>query len=137
MYSNYRHNTYVPVYAQPFSDPFGNAFFWLWLMDRPSHEQATFVHNHRDDIDPKRLAALQQDNAELAQRVKQLEQQGVARDPNYVPKEFEGNADLMYGDDVIEAVAKEKGGGFPWGWMLGGLAVAGAVTYGVFFHRFK
>lgn len=94
-------------YSAPccYHDPFGNVFFWMWLMDRPTHDRDRWVYSHRDEMDPVRYEELRQKDKDLDRRMKALEAQGVAKDPTYT---LEGlSHDQMYSDDHIAKVANE------------------------------
>lgn len=118
-----------------YSDPFGNMFFWLWLMDRPRQERDTWVYNRRDEMDPARYEELRRKDTDLDRRLKEMESQGVKKDPSYVPPGVD--RDLMYSDDHAKQAYKEAHTSrFPWGWVFGIVIILGLV-YLVFFVRFK
>lgn len=89
----------TPVY---YSDPFG-PFFWLWLMDRSLDDRAHWAYHHRHQMDDARYRDMVAKDAQLEARIRQLEQQGVKRDQNYVPAAMADNPDLMYNDDFVRA----------------------------------
>lgn len=93
---------YAPYYSRPiivYHDHY-NSFFWWWLLDRSIEDQAYWAYHHRQDMDSARYQALLDNNAELANRVHQLETNQVPRDPNYVPAGVD--PDLMYNDQTIK-----------------------------------
>jgi hypothetical protein len=136
---------YDSYYSRPqpccytgYHDPFNNVFFWMWLMGQPSHDRDRWVYNHRDNLDARRYAELQREDADLERRMQALEAQGTKRDASYVPPGLD--RDLMYDDEHIKAVQEQQeGDGFPWGTTIlivfGVVAVIG-VVYLVFFVRF-
>ena len=136
VYHHYYNRT-PPIYAGPtYSDPFGNMFFWMWLMDRP-HERDQFIYNHSDSIDPARLAELKKSDAELAARLVALEAGGAVKDPTYVPKDLD--PDLMYDDETVKEVVEKgqnEGSGHPILWSLLAITVVGGVCYFGFIRRY-
>lgn len=121
---------YGTYYSRPspfsqtyYNDPFGNVWFWLWLMDRP-RERDTWIYHHRDQIDPARMAELRQKDADLDRRLYELENQGVKRDSSYVPVDLQNDKDLVYDDSVAKQAYEEANkSSFPWMWI--GLAILG------------
>ena len=102
-------------------------------MDRPRADRDTWVYNHRNEIDPARYEELKRKDADLEQRLKELEAQGAKKDPSYVPPGID--RDQMYSDDYVQKAFDEKNKShFPWGWVIGIVVVLG-VTYLVFFAR--
>jgi hypothetical protein len=85
-----------------YNDPY-NSFFWWWLLDQSLEYQALWAYHHRYAMDQSRYNYLLSQNAVLAARVNQLEAQNVARDPGYVPPNFQ-QRDLMYTDNYVRAV---------------------------------
>ncbi len=125
----------VPQYYYGYHDSFGNVWFWLWLMDRPMHQRDTWVYNHRDQIDPARYEEMKKKDADLENRLKALEAQGVKKDPSYVPQGID--RDLMYSDEAVKKAYEEKTkSGFPWGWVLG-IALLIGLVYLIFFVRWN
>ena len=132
-----RYQNQPPVFVQTYNDPFGNMFFWMWLMEQNNHSRDQFLYHRQNDIDPARLAAFKEKDADLDRRLKALEQSGVKRDLTYAPEEFKNDKDLMYGDDVVTQVAKEEHSSSKiWLW-LGVLLILGAGVYLVFIKRWK
>lgn len=118
-----------------YSDPFGNMFFWLWLMDRPRQDRDTWVYNHRDEMDPARYEELRRKDTDLDRRLKELEAQGVKKDPSYIPSGVD--RDLMYSDDHVKNVYKNAHtSSFPWAWIFGIVIILG-LGYLIFFVRFN
>lgn len=118
VYKNYYGRSY-PQTWNSFGDGI-SPFFWLWLMESNSNNQAQYIHNHRDSIDDKRLDELYAKNASLKAEVEKLKDK--PKDPNYVPEGMsKDDADLMYDDDYVAAAANfeqeevDEGIGF-WGW---------------------
>lgn len=66
----------------------------MWLADRSAHDQAIWIHNHRDQIDDDRYRELVNQNAQLAAEMNSLK--NYPKDPNYVPPGMQ--RDLMYVD---------------------------------------
>src|SRR5438105_4438889 len=60
-------------------------WFWLWLLDRGTRDQAAWVYHHRYSMDAARYDSMLAQNAALREQVRQLESQDVPRDPGYVP----------------------------------------------------
>lgn len=132
------YNRPAPAYYGPsYSDPFGNTFFWLWLMDRNrpnySRDGGDFLYHNRDSIDRARYEELLRNDENMRRRVAELETQQIKRDPSYVPPGID--RDLMYSEDVVKQAHKEKNtSSFPWGWVLIGLLVLGG---GLFFFKYR
>ncbi len=94
---------YRPYYGYPplvYNDPY-NGWFWYWLLAQSLDSQATWAYHHRYAMDQRRYDDLLNRNAELGARVKQLEQNKVARDTSYTPAGLD--PDLMYSDDYVDA----------------------------------
>jgi len=86
-----------------YSDPFG-PFFYLWLFDRcTAEERARWAYNHRSEMDDARWRDMVKRDADLEARVRALEAEKRARDPNYVPAAMKDNPDLMYNPDFVNA----------------------------------
>lgn len=85
-----------------YHDPY-NSFFWWWLLDQTLETQALWAYHHRYAMDQARYNALITQNASLAARVSQLEAQNTARDPSYVPPNFQ-QRDLMYTDNYVHSI---------------------------------
>jgi hypothetical protein len=85
----------VVFYHDPYSSP-----FWWWLLDQNLETRSLWVYNHQMAMDQARYQALLQ-NAQLAERVRQLEAQNAARNPAYVPPGLP--PDLMYTDAYVNA----------------------------------
>lgn len=127
---------YADYWSRPaptvvYNDGF-SPWFWLWLMDRPHYRDQWVYHNY-DRMDPARLAELKRNDADLDNRLRALEAQGVKRDPSYVPPEVD--RDLVYSDDQVKRVYEDKNTSrIPWGWIFFGIAMLG-LGYFVFFVR--
>lgn len=136
-FGGYYNRPSAPIFAQPaYHDPFGNMFFWMWLMDRP-HERDTWLYHHQSEVDPARLAEMKAKDADLDRRLKALETSGVKRDSAYTPTELSGNRDLMYSDDVVKDAAKAEHSMSALWIVLGGVLFLAALSYLVFVHRWK
>ena len=82
-----------------------NPYFMLWLMDRSINDRAMWAYHHREDMDSERYQELISKDASLEKRIKELEQQGVKKDPNYKPDGVDN--DLMYKSDDEMGAPKE------------------------------
>lgn len=95
---------YGSYYTRPvviYNDPYPS-FFWWWLLDRSLEERALWAYHHRQQMDAARYNALLAKDAQLEARIRQLEAQGVARDPKYTPAGMD--TDLMYSNEYVDAV---------------------------------
>ncbi len=81
-----------------YHDPY-HSFFWWWLLDRSLEERSLWAYHHRYDMDTARYQALVDSDAALRERVRQLELQQTAVNPNYVPSGID--TDLMYNDQYV------------------------------------
>jgi hypothetical protein len=114
----------VAVYHDSF-----NPWFWLWLLDRGQRDRDLWIYNHRDDMDQQRYQDLVQKDAGLENRLHDLEQQGVARDPSYTPPGVD--QDLMYDDNAVQQAAQNQS--HPaWDLLFASVAI-GAGAYLIFF----
>lgn len=99
-YSGYNVPPSPPVvvhYRDPYSD-----LFWFWLLAQSLDRRAEWAY-HRHDMDEARYRTLLEKDRRLEERVRELERQGVKRDPAYVPPELKDNPDLIYTDEYVEA----------------------------------
>lgn len=99
-----RRDVFGPYYDRPlvvYHDPYSSLFWW-WLLSQSLDQQARWAYHHRTDMDPDRYRDLVKQNADLENRVHDLEAKGVARDPTYRPSEV--SPDLMYTDGFVNAV---------------------------------
>jgi len=95
-----------------YSDPFG-PFFYLWLFDRcTADERARWAYNHRSEMDDARWRDMVRRDADLEARVRALEAEKKARDPNYVPPAMKDNPDLMYNPDFVNAAYNPTGASY-------------------------
>jgi hypothetical protein len=95
----YYHDYYsrpVVVYQDPYS-----SFFWWWLLDQNLETRSLWVYNHQQMMDQARYQALLAHDAQLGERVRQLEAQNAGRNPAYVPPGLP--PDLMYTDNYVNA----------------------------------
>jgi hypothetical protein len=97
-YNNVYFSRPVVIYHDPYS-----SIFWWWLLDRSIEQQALWAYHHRYSMDQARYNDLLAKNAELAGRVRALEQQGVVRNTAYQPAGMK-ESDLMYNDEYVKAV---------------------------------
>ena len=134
-YRSYYSNPTVVHYH--YRDPY-NDYFWYWMLSRSLDDRAMWAYNHRQDMDDARYREMISKDAQLEQRVRELEGKGVQKDPNYRPAGMDD--DLIYkSDDEVKADAPE---GTSWGqirqWtarILGGLLLLGLGIWLVFFKR--
>ncbi len=96
-YSYYR-STPVIVYHDNF-----DWYFWLALQDRSQAERDRWIYCHRDELDDQRLRDLEAKDASLSARLASMEQQHVARDPNYCVAGVD--PDLQYRKEYVAAAA--------------------------------
>jgi hypothetical protein len=131
-----------PYYSRPvvvYNDPFGG-FFWWWLLDQSLENRAQWAYHHRHTMDSTRYQALVEHDAELEARVRQLEAEKVATNPNFVPAGVD--RDLMYSDRYVQRAYSNRPTttGRVAFWMLTTVAVAGTgffLVWLVFFKRWQ
>jgi hypothetical protein len=92
---------HVPPTVVHYNDPY-STFFWLWMLDRSLDDRAYWAYHHRYDMDEARYRDLLAKDRALEARIRQLEAEKKARDPNYVPPGMP-DADLQYTDDFVNA----------------------------------
>jgi hypothetical protein len=101
----YRTRTfYEPYWSRPvvvYHDSY-NSWFWWWLLDRSLDDRAYWAYNHRADMDQQRYRDLLARDAQLENRIGQLEAEGRSVDPTYVPQGVD--RDLIYTDEYVNAV---------------------------------
>jgi hypothetical protein len=90
------YNRPLVVYHDPYSSP-----FWWWLLDQNLDTRAWWVYHHQQVMDAARYQALLARDAQLEAQLRQLEAQGVVRDPTYTPPGLP--PDLMYTDAYVGA----------------------------------
>jgi hypothetical protein len=108
-YGNYWGGWYSarPVYA--YRDPFSD-LFWYWLLSQNFNMQAQWAYNYRNMMDDARYRDLLARDSRIEQEIRNLEQQGVLRDPTQAPVVNDGGTqqalppDLMYNDSYVQAV---------------------------------
>jgi hypothetical protein len=115
----------VVVYHDSFSP-----FFWLWLLDRSQHDRDLWIYNHRDEMDQQRYSDLARKDADLENRLHNLEQQGVPKDPSYAPPGVD--QDLMYDDNTVQQAVVQKQSHPAWDLLFGSVAIV-AGAYLIFF----
>lgn len=105
-YDNRASTFYGPYYSapQPYND-FFSPFLMGYLLSSAinSHDRATWVYHHRDQMDEARYKELLAKDAELKARLDALEKEKKARDPNYVLPTMKDNPDLQYSKDFVNA----------------------------------
>lgn len=107
-----------------------NPWFWMWLMNQNHSTRAETIYHHRDEMDPERYKELLAKDAALEAKVKELEAQGVKKDPSYVPPELKDNKDLMYSDAAVKAAYDEDhSSSFPWFWTIVVVVVVGGIIF--------
>ena len=149
-----------PAYGYAFYPHYGlwNTVAILFMLDHIQDQQyAMMYYSHRNDDDMRmwrqQAEREAQNNAELKmklaamdQRVRAMEQQGIQVDPGYVPPEMKEVAlseDALKGIDQQAVPAQNNQPapapkhGFPWLWVLLGVAVVGGVVvYFVFIRKY-
>lgn len=92
-----------PVVYHHYND-YWNPFLMGWLISDSlnSSRRAEWVYHHRDSIDEERYRELVKKDAALEAKLKEMEANGVPKDPKYVPDEFKDNPDLMYDKQFVE-----------------------------------
>jgi hypothetical protein len=91
-------------YSRPvvvYQDPFSNVFWW-WLLAQSLDTRAHWAYHHRDAMDEARYRDLLARDARLEARIRELEREGVKRDPAQRPEGMD--PDLMYTDEYVDAV---------------------------------
>lgn len=89
VFNNYYNTRPAVIYR----DNSWNPLFWMWLMDHRDR-QAEWVYHHRAELSEERYRDLLAQNVNLESQLKELENQKLARDPNYAPRDVD--RDLMY-----------------------------------------
>lgn len=109
-YVTYDHRSSVfygpTIYAhpQPYNDWFSPFLMgYLFSSAVNANERAMWVYSHRHDMDEARYRAMVAKDAELEARLRELERQKVARDPNYVVPAMKDNPDVQYNKDFVTA----------------------------------
>ncbi len=93
-----------PIYS--YRDPFSD-LFWYWMLSQSFQTQAQWAYNHHDMMDDARYRDLLARDSRIEQEIRNLEQQGVPRDPTRTPQATPGQPmppDLMYNDNYVQAV---------------------------------
>lgn len=98
-YSTYY--SHPPLTVVHYNDPY-STFFWLWMLDRSIDDRARWAYHHRYDMDDARYRDLLAKDARLEARIRQLEAEKRARDPNYLPPGMD-DPDLPYTDEFVNA----------------------------------
>ena len=92
---------FAPYWSRPvviYQDNY-NSYFWWWLLDQSLENRALWAYHHRADMDDARYRELVYQDLALENRVMELEQRQLPRDPNYVPTGMD--RDLMYTDNFV------------------------------------
>jgi hypothetical protein len=95
--------TYGPYIGMPpviYHDPFGSLFWW-WLLAQNLDTRAHWAYHHRHEMDEARYRELLRKDAQLEEKIRELEQKGVPRDPKYTPPNID--PDQMYTDEYVDA----------------------------------
>jgi hypothetical protein len=95
-YRESRPGPVVPRYPDAIDD-----VFWWWLLQQDRDRRARWAYHHRETMSDERYRDLLARDQELAERIRQLEAEGVPRDPSYRPGGID--PDLMYDDRYVEA----------------------------------
>ena len=135
-------HVYAPYYSRPtvvYRDNY-NSLFWWWMLDRSLDDRATWAYHHSYDMDTSRFQNLLAHDAELAARIRQLEEQQVATNPNYVPPGID--PDLMYTDQHFNRVYSNRptASGQIAFWLLlipTGIGTAWLLGWLIFFKRWQ
>lgn len=102
VYHKYYGQSYPPAW-NGYNDGV-SPYFWLYMMNLSSQQQAAYIHNHQNSLDQARINELYAKNAALKAEVDSLKDKPV--DENFVPKDMSAeDADLMYDDDYVAAAA--------------------------------
>jgi hypothetical protein len=84
------------------------------------YDRSLWVYHHRADLDDARYRDMLARDAQLEARVRDLERQGVQRDPGYVVPSMKDNPDLQYSKDYVDScynaedVPHHSDGGITW-----------------------
>lgn len=132
------YRSYQPPVVHQYNDSLSPLFWMLLIQSNNTHERDRFVYNHKENIDPARLAELEKTDTGLKERLKALEESGVKKDPKYVPKEFEDDKDLVYSDEVAAEKANESTGFWTYLWASFIVLLSGGALYYLgFVHKFN
>ena len=114
-----------------------NNYFWWWLLERSLEDRARWAYHHRPVMDPARYDALVASDAQLEQRVAQLEAEQPVRDPSYVPSGID--QDLMYSDHFVATTYSNRPtrGGTIAFWLVGVPAAIGVCWFFIWLIWFK
>jgi hypothetical protein len=117
-----------PMYMYGFAPHYGvwDAMFMFWMLDHASHHN-TFYHQQNDpgfqawrqeaNKQAETNAELREKLARMDEKVKQMEKEGVKRDPSYVPEEAKSVA--LHEEAATKNIpVKKDEGGFPWFWTI-------------------
>lgn len=132
------HNyNYMPSYHYSYN-PWGFGDFYLNMLIY----DALFAHHHHDDPDyqswrreadekAKTDPELKKQLDELDIKVKDLENQGIQRDPNYLPQDVP--PEVLYADeDLIQSIPKKEASSSVWSYLIPLVIIGGMI--GLFFY---
>ncbi len=145
-YDNRASGFYGSYYGNP--HPY-NDFFSPFLMGYMfssavnADQRAYWAYHHRNDMDDYRYNEMLSRDADLSRRLRELETQGIVRDPNYVLPQMQDNPDLQYDRGFVEAAVNpvvaqpEASSPVKSGWTFSQvfwtLVIGGMIGYGVWY----
>jgi hypothetical protein len=116
-----------------------SSLFWYAMLDWDINRRAYWLYHHQNEVDAQ-LYRQQLQNADLRNRIAQLERQGVTRDLNYVDKDFAEDPAAMYDTEFVRANndSTEEGGMVAlWVFLgiVGAVLVCGLLYWFIFVKR--
>lgn len=105
-YDNRASVFYGPHYSQPhvYNDWFSPFLMGYLFSDAVKpYDRAMWVHCHRNEIDDTRYKDLIAKDRQLEVRLKELEQNKIARDQGYALPSMQDNPDLQYSQEFVNA----------------------------------
>lgn len=102
-------------------------WFWWWVLNNDNRRRDEWVYHNRDRLSAEQMEELRRKDSRLEDRLKELENKGVARDPSFRIPEAEEAAQ--------KKMASEKRG-TRWLLWFGAFLLLLAAVYLVFVHRF-
>lgn len=130
-------------YTQPYVNVGGgysSAFWWIMMTEWSVQRRADWLYHNQHRIDQAAYAQAAS-NAEVQARLRALEAQNAARDPNYVDQEFRNNPELMYDPAYVQTVAQapapsqsDGSAGTVLLWLFGALCVIGLIAFATTFR---
>lgn len=141
IYNNHYSHPYGWYSSQPYyyvGGGYSSAFWWIMMTEWSAERRADWLYNHRSEIDQSAYQRGVQD-AQVQQRLAQLESQNAARNPDYVDKDFAEDPSLQYDQSYVEAaynptVVQSDGSGLTFLKWVVILSLVGAVCYVVMFR---